>query len=119
MDPRPLAYSQCVVAGPLVFVAAQMGIDETGTVVDGGFAAQVERTFHNIGLALAQVGCGFGDVAFMNSYVTDMRYSPELVRIRSRVLGEQPPAGALLGVSQLPWPEALVSIQVTAVRPPA
>lgn len=118
VDPRPMAYSQCLVAGSLVFVAAQMGIDGTGAVVEGGFAAQAKRALHNIGLALAEVGCGFGDVAFMNSYVTDMRYAPELVRIRAGVLGEHPPAGALLGVAQLPWPEALVSIQVTAVRPP-
>jgi enamine deaminase RidA (YjgF/YER057c/UK114 family) len=119
MDPGPLAYSQCVLAGPLVFVAAQMGVDEHGQVVPGGFAAQAVRSFHNIGLALARVGCGFADVVFMTSYVTDMRHSGELVRIRRDVLGDAPPAGALVGVDELAWPEAAVSIQVTAVRPAA
>jgi enamine deaminase RidA (YjgF/YER057c/UK114 family) len=53
----------------------------------------------------------------MTSYVTDMRYAGELVRIRRDILGESPPAGALVGVAQLAWPEAWVSIQVTAVLP--
>lgn len=116
MDPGPLAYSQCVVAGPLVFVAAQMGVDDHGQIVPGGFTAQAVRAFHNIGVALAEVGCGFEDVVFMTSYVTDMRCSGELVRIRRDVLGDAPPAGALVGVDELPWPEAAVSVQVTAVR---
>jgi 2-iminobutanoate/2-iminopropanoate deaminase len=117
MDPLPLAYSQCVVAGPLVFLAAQMGTDEHGHVVPGGFAAQVTRSFHNIRVALERVGCGFEHVLSMTSYVTDMRYAGELVRIRRDILGESPPAGALVGVAQLAWPEAWVSIQVTAVLP--
>jgi 2-iminobutanoate/2-iminopropanoate deaminase len=117
MDPDPFAYSQCVVAGPLVFVAGQMGVDEQGRVVSPDFAAQLTQTFRNLGHALRAVGSDLDHVVSMTTYLTDMRYAPELVRIRGEVFGGSPPAGALVGVDHLAWPELSVEIQAVAVLP--
>jgi 2-iminobutanoate/2-iminopropanoate deaminase len=117
MDPDPFAYSQCVVAGPLVFVAGQMGVDELGSVVAPDFAGQLTQTFRNIERALHAVGSDLDHVVSMTTFLTDMRYAADLVRIRAEVFGGAPPAGALVGVDQLAWPELSVEIQAVAVLP--
>lgn len=117
LDPAPLAYSQCVVVGPLVFVAGQMGVDADGKIVPGGFEPQLRKAFDNVSVALAEAGTSLDRVVLMTTYLTDLRHSAELVRIRREYLAAAAPAGALVGVSQLPWPEVTVSLQMIAVLP--
>jgi enamine deaminase RidA (YjgF/YER057c/UK114 family) len=117
MDPGPFAYSQCVLAGPLIFVAGQMGVDELGRVVSPDFAGQVTQTFRNIERALHEVGSDLDHVVNMTTFLTDMRYAGELVRIRREMFDGSPPAGALVGVDSLAWPEVSVEIQAIAVLP--
>jgi enamine deaminase RidA (YjgF/YER057c/UK114 family) len=46
-----------VTAGKTIHVSGQAGVDERGEVVGrGDFRAQVERTFENLGAALAAAG---------------------------------------------------------------
>ena len=47
-------YSQGIVAGDLVFVSGQLGVDPAkGEVVEGGIVEQTEQTMKNLALALA------------------------------------------------------------------
>src|SRR5262249_43759139 len=49
-----------------VFVAGQVGVDAQKRLVgDGGFAAQTEQAFDNLGAALAHVGGKWSDVAML------------------------------------------------------
>ena len=116
-DSRQWGYAQVVVAGDLIFVAGQAGVDEQGSVVSLGFEEQARRTFQNIDTALGSVGAGLADVVAMTAFITDWRYGRILTKVRSEAMGDNLPADALVAVSQLALPEMLVEIQSVAARP--
>ncbi|MEU3301401.1 RidA family protein [Streptomyces sp. NPDC006678] len=122
--PEVGAYRQVSVAtgSKLVFIAGQVAWGPDGvTVGEGDLAAQVERCYLNIGIALAEVGASFDDVAKLTFYVVD--WTPDkmpllmegLTRAAAK-LGVTPvPPATLLGVAALDVPDHLVEIEATAV----
>ncbi|MFE2449715.1 RidA family protein [Stenotrophomonas sp. NPDC087984] len=106
----------------LVHIAGQVAWDANGaTVGEGDLAAQVERCYLNIGIALAEIGGSFDDVAKLTVYVVD--WTPDKMPLflegaarAAAKLGVTPvPPGTLLGVAALDIPEHLVEIEATAV----
>ncbi|MFI7501231.1 RidA family protein [Streptomyces sp. NPDC049687] len=122
--PKIDAYRQVSVGtgSKLVFLAGQVAWDADGaTVGEGDLAAQVEQCYVNVGIALAEVGASFDDVAKMTVYVVD--WTPDKMplflegagRAFAR-LGVTPvPPATLLGVAALHTPEHLVEIEATAI----
>ncbi|MFI1399464.1 RidA family protein [Streptomyces sp. NPDC020681] len=118
------AYRQVSIAtgSKLVFIAGQVSWGADGvTIGEGDLAAQVERCYENIGLALAGAGASFDDVAKMTLYVVDWTPDkmPQLMEGLGRAAAKlgvttTPPA-SLLGVAALDVPEHLVEIEATAV----
>ncbi|GAA1277415.1 RidA family protein [Streptomyces javensis] len=128
VDPSGLpeidAYRQVSIAtgSRLIHIAGQVAWDADGvTVGEGDLAAQVERCYLNIGIALAEVGGSFDDVAKLTVYVVDWTPDkmPQFLEGAARAaakLGVTPvPPGTLLGVAALDVPEHLVEIEATAV----
>ncbi|MFJ4466765.1 RidA family protein [Streptomyces sp. NPDC089424] len=122
--PKIDAYRQVSVAtgSKLVFVAGQVSWDADGnTVGEGDLAAQVERCYLNVGIALAGAGASFDDVAKLTVYVVDwttdkMPLFLEGVARAAARLGTTPvPPGTLIGVAALDVPEHLVEVEATAV----
>ncbi|MCX4782500.1 RidA family protein [Streptomyces sp. NBC_01264] len=122
--PKPDVYRQLSIAtgSKLVFLAGQVARDAEGRRVgEGDFAAQVEQCYLNIGIALAEIGGSFDDVAKLTVYVVD--WSPE----KMPLLGEGVARAAaklgidpvkpitLLGVAALGEPDLLVEVEATAV----
>jgi enamine deaminase RidA (YjgF/YER057c/UK114 family) len=108
--------------GELVFFAGQVALDANGKIVGrGDFAAQVRQAFANLGLALAAAGCEPSGVLRVSYYVVGL--TPErLLAIRgarNEFFPGAKPAATLLGVAALFDPEALIEIEVIAVRRPA
>ena len=64
---------------------------------------------------LAAAGGTLDNLVTMTVFITDIRYGDEFVRLRGEILRRDFPASALIGVSQLANPEALVEIQAIAV----
>jgi enamine deaminase RidA (YjgF/YER057c/UK114 family) len=119
--PRPKGYSNGIEAeGRLVFVAGQIGWDETGRFAPD-FAGQFEQTLRNIVAVLAEAGLGPQHVARMTWYITDkaayVRDLPLVGQIYRQVMGRAYPAMAVLMVSALVEDDALVEIEATAVAP--
>ncbi|MEU9187258.1 RidA family protein [Streptomyces sp. NPDC048484] len=105
-----------------VFIAGQVAWDADGvTVGEGDLAAQVERSYLNVGTALAEVGGSFDDVAKLTVYVVDwapdkMPLLLEGIARAAAKLGITPMAPAtLIGVAALDVPEHLVEVEATAV----
>ncbi|GAA1115113.1 RidA family protein [Streptomyces javensis] len=128
VDPSGLpeidAYRQVSIAtgSRLIHIAGQVAWDADGvTVGEGDLAAQVERCYLNIGIALAEAGGSFDDVAKLTVYVVDWTPDkmPQFLEGAARAaakLGVTPvPPGTLLGVAALDVPEHLVEIEATAV----
>jgi enamine deaminase RidA (YjgF/YER057c/UK114 family) len=64
---------------------------------------------------LEAAGGSLDNLVTMTVFITDIRYGDEFVRLRGEILQRDYPASALIGVSQLANPEALVEIQALAV----
>src|SRR3990172_579337 len=83
--PAPIRgyYSSCVrvSAGPLLFVAGQVGMDVNGTIPKDA-AAQAELALKNIETILAAEGATMADVVKVTVYVTDMKYLDEITPAR-------------------------------------
>lgn len=107
------SHEQCVVAGPLVFVAGMTGWRNGG--ISENFSDQTRQAFDNIKVALAAAGAGLEDIVMMTVYLTDVRYQPEFSKIRREILGSNLTCSATIGINQLFDPRSLIEIQATAV----
>jgi enamine deaminase RidA (YjgF/YER057c/UK114 family) len=120
--PRPRGYANGIAAeGRLVFVAGQIGWDETGAFPAEDMAGQVRQTLRNVVAVLAEAGAGPEHVARMTWYVTDRDAylaDPAGIGLAYRdVMGKHFPAMAVVIVSALLEPSAKVEIEATAVVP--
>ncbi|MEU4353378.1 RidA family protein [Streptomyces virginiae] len=121
-DPAPFGYSHTatVPAGTeLVLVAGQYGSGPDGAVVSADFAEQVERTFHNVGVALAAHGLDLGHVVQLRTYVVNhdvTMLGPIAAAVQER-WGGKPPTQTLIGVAALATPDMLFEVEAVAARP--
>lgn len=120
--PRPKGYSNGIAAsGKLVVTAGVIGWDDHEKLVGDGLAGQFEQALANIVAILAEAGADPSHIVRMTCYVTDMpAYRASLAAIGDawkRVIGRHYPAMALVGVTALVEPDALVEIEAMAVVP--
>jgi 2-iminobutanoate/2-iminopropanoate deaminase len=88
--------------GSLIFVSGDIGRDESGTIVSGGFEAEVRQCFGNLERVLRQAGATFKDVVRITAYLKDLKDYPIYAQVRLEIFGEERwPASASVGVSDL------------------
>jgi enamine deaminase RidA (YjgF/YER057c/UK114 family) len=120
--PEPRGYANGVAAaGRIVFVAGQIGWDETGEFPARDLAGQVRRALENVVAVVAQAGGGPEHVARMTWYLVDredylasQKASGAAYR---EVMGRHFPAMAVVVVAGLLETDAKVEIEATAVLP--
>jgi 2-iminobutanoate/2-iminopropanoate deaminase len=113
-------YSNCVrvEAGPLLFIAGQVGVDADGKVVDReSAAAQAEQALVNIDRILKANGATMADVVKVTVYVTDMKYLDEITPVRLKYFSREGPASAIVQVGALALPDLKVEIEAVAAVP--
>ena len=105
-------------AGRVLFVAGQIGVRGGRTL-----AAQFQAALANVTRVVEEAGGRGADVGRLTIYVTDMkayRESPAEVGAAYRsVFGKHFPAMALVAVTELVDPRAVVEVEATAVIPQA
>ena len=116
--PRGYANGRAVATGTrTIYVAGQIGWDARGELADG-LAAQFARALDNVLSVVAAGGGAPTDVATMTVYVTDVAAyraaTRELGAAWRARLGKHFPAMALVGVTELVEPRAVVEIQAIA-----
>ncbi|MEJ3655519.1 RidA family protein [Actinomycetes bacterium KLBMP 9759] len=111
-------YSPGVKAGPLLFMAGQLGRDEHLNVVEGK-EAQFVQAFENVEKVLKAAGVTFDDVVDMVTYHTDMQDLPLFMEVKERFFTnlEQLPTWTALGVAALAMPGLFAEIKCTALLP--
>jgi enamine deaminase RidA (YjgF/YER057c/UK114 family) len=121
--PRPRGYANGVAAGggTLVFVAGQIGWDETGAFPAADLPGQVRQTLRNVLAVLAEAGARPEHVARLTWYVTDreeyLATAREIGAAYRELMGGHYPAMAVVEVSALLEAQAKVEIEATAVVP--
>lgn len=110
------AYSQGVVAAsPLLYVSAQGPIDpETGVVVGGTFAEQLERALLNVQTVVEASGATLADVVKVTVFLADWSYFPEMNEIYGRFFPQPYPARTPI---KMDIPMGLVMVDAVVALP--
>lgn len=110
------AYSQAVITqgGTTIWLAGQTApVDESGRVLD--FEGQARLLFSRFGQTLQEAGGRLSDIVTMTVFITDLRNAELFLRIRRETFGDNFPASALIEISGLVPPFAMIEIQAVAV----
>ncbi|HWB57383.1 MAG TPA: Rid family detoxifying hydrolase [Gaiellaceae bacterium] len=111
-------YSQGIVAGDLVFVSGQLGIDPaTGQVVEGGIGPQTEQVMTNLAAILEEAGTGLDRVVMTSIFLVALDDFQPMNEVYASHLSEPYPARATVEIAALPS-GARVEIAMVAVRSP-
>ncbi|MCJ8191894.1 RidA family protein [Sphingomicrobium aestuariivivum] len=120
--PRPKGYANGIAAsGRMIFTAGVVGWNEREEFVAADMAGQFRQVLENTVAILAEGGAAPAHIVRMTCYVTDRdAYVDSLEGIGAawrEILGKVFPAMAVVEVSRLVEPAALVEIETTAVVP--
>jgi enamine deaminase RidA (YjgF/YER057c/UK114 family) len=120
--PRPRGYSNGIEAeGRLVFVAGQIGWDETGQFAASTFATQFRQALVNTLAVLKEASARPEHVARMTWFITSrdeyMAALPDLGATWKELMGRNYPTMSVIIVSGLVEPDAKIEIETTAVVP--
>jgi enamine deaminase RidA (YjgF/YER057c/UK114 family) len=110
------AYSPAVITqgGTTIWLAGQTAsMDESGRVLD--FEGQVRQLFSQFAKTLQEAGGKLSDIVTMTVFITDIRNAEQFLRIRRETFGDNFPASALIEITALVPPQALIEIQAVAV----
>jgi len=118
---RPSGYSNGILAeGKMVFVAGMVGWDQAGKFADG-LVMQFRMVLENTVAVLAEGGATPADIVRMTWYVKDLDdYRSNLAGVGQAyrdIIGKNFPVMAVIGISDLVEPDALIEIETTAVVP--
>lgn len=118
----PKGYSNGVsVRGRQIFLAGQIGWNESQQLVSNDFATQVRQAFKNIVALLQQAGAGPEHLVRLTWFVTDLaEYRNGVKEIGAayrEVIGRHYPPMSVVGVADLVEQGAKVEIEATAVVP--
>jgi enamine deaminase RidA (YjgF/YER057c/UK114 family) len=119
--PRAKGYADGMLASAgsrILFVAGQIGWDGERKLASGDFAAQFAQALKNVVAVVRAAGGKPADIGRVTLYVTDKRQyvlSREAIGVAWReIVGRHFPAMAMVEVSGLLEPGALVEIEATA-----
>ncbi len=119
-------YSHAVVveAGRLAFIAGQVALDESGSVVGDDVATQARAALANLGRVLDAIGATWADVVKLGWFVLDIGQITAVRDARNEVLrpalGDRPnPASTAVQVSALVRPDLLVEVEAVVAVPSA
>jgi enamine deaminase RidA (YjgF/YER057c/UK114 family) len=120
--PRPKGYSNGISAkGRMIFTGGIVGWDEHEAFPEYTLHGQFARALRNTLAILAEDGAGPEHVVRMTCFVTDiLAYRNSLQAIGAAwrdTMGRNFPAMAVMGVTALVEPAAMIEIEATAVVP--
>ena len=107
-------YSQAVVAGGLVFVSGQLGLQPGAKeIVPGGIAEQTEQVLANLEAVLEAAGSSLAQLVKTTVYLQHLDDFASMTEVYAKHVGGEPPARATVEVAKLPS-GALVEIEAVA-----
>ena len=105
-------------AARVLFCAGQTSVDADGNAQHpGDMAAQIALAADNLEAVLREAGMSLANVVRLNFYTTDIDAffaNAGVIASRTAAVGVAP-AGTLLGVARLAFPELMIELEATAV----
>lgn len=107
-------YSHAVIAGDLIFLSGQLGLDPaTNALAPGGIEAETRQSLSNIVSILSEMGLSAGDVVKTTVFLRDMGDFARMNAVYAEFFPKEHPARSAVQVAALPKNGA-VEIEVTA-----
>ena len=101
-----------------IHVSGQIAFDASGALVgEGDLRRQTEQVYENLAAILEANGATFADVVKTTTFLTTLDGIDGMREVRSRYLGEDPPASTAVQVVALVIPEGLIEVEAVAVIP--
>ncbi|MDT0125500.1 RidA family protein [Paenibacillus sp. RRE4] len=99
-----------------LYISGQFSHNVEGSFVgEGDIQAQVLQTLENLDTVLAQFDVTRSNLAYVEIYLTQAQKHGEIaIEIFKEYIGEHRPAGSLIGVNYLAFPEQWVEIRAVA-----
>ena len=115
--PAPIGpYSHISRVGQFITIGGTAGFDPaTGTLAGTDVSSQTARILESFRVMLESVGSDLDHVIHINVFLKDMRDFDEMNRAYIAKLGAHRPARTVIGVSELPKPGILLTMNLTAV----
>ena len=100
-----------------IYISGQLSHDMQSNFVGvGDIEAQTRQTLENLDQVLAGFGATRSNLAYVEIYLTNVKEHFEpCIHLFKEYLGQHRPAGSLVGVTSLAFPEQLIEISAVAV----
>ena len=115
--PIPIGpYNHIAKVGQFISIGGTAGLDSsTGQLAGPEAYAQAKQILASFAVMLESVASGLSHVIHVNVFLKDMRDFEEMNRAYVEMMGDHRPARTVIGVSELPKPGVLVTMNLTAV----
>lgn len=114
--PRPIGpYSHIARVGNFLTIGGVAGVDpNTGALVGKEVGSQTRQILKNISALLESVNSDLEHIVHVNVFLLHMSDFEEMNEAYAKSLGAHRPARTVIGVSELPKPGALLTMNLTA-----
>ena len=115
--PKPIGpYSHIAKVGNFISISATAGVDPaTGQLAGTDVYSQTRQILETFRVMLDSVGSDLSHILHINVFLKNMRDFEEMNRAYIEKMGTHRPARTVIGVSDLPKPGAVLTMNLTAV----
>ncbi len=115
--PRPIGpYNHIAKVGPFITIGGTAGFDpSTGELAGNDVAAQTKQILASFKTMLESVNSDLEHVVHINIFLRNMSDFDAMNRAYIEMMGDHRPARTVIGVSELPKPGVLLTMNLTAV----
>ena len=115
--PNPIGpYNHIAKVGQFITIGGTAGVDPaTGQLAGTDVYSQTKQILESFKIMLRSVDSDFDKVIHVNVFLDDMKDFDEMNRAYIEMMGDHRPARTVIGVSELPKPGVLLTMNLTAV----
>ena len=115
--PKPIGpYSHIAKVGQFITIGGTAGVNPaTGQIAGPDIASQTKQILDSFQVMLESVDSDLQHVVHINIFLKHMRDFEEMNRAYIEKMGEYRPARTVIGVSELPKPGFLLTMNLTAI----
>jgi 2-iminobutanoate/2-iminopropanoate deaminase len=115
--PKPIGpYSHIARVGQLISIGGTAGVNPaTGQLAGPDAYSQTKQILQSFQVMLRTIDSDLNHVMHINVFLKDMQDFDEMNRAYVEMMGEHRPARTVIGVSELPKPGVLLTMNLTAV----
>jgi 2-iminobutanoate/2-iminopropanoate deaminase len=115
--PKPIGpYNHVARVGQFISIGGTSGVNPaTGQLAGPDVNSQAKQILRSFQVMLQSVGSDLDHVIHVNVFLKDMQDFDEMNRAYIEMMGDHRPARTVIGVSELPKPGILLTMNLTAV----